>query len=74
MADEADIAANASDAWLAQAIRATREAAPTLKRTGECHFCEREFTAEEDGKDFELKLFCDKSCSDDHTKYNKRRT
>lgn len=74
MADEADFAANATDNWLQQAIRASRSAAPSLKPTGCCHFCEREFNEDEDGVNFTKLLFCDTSCRDFYDKHMKRKT
>lgn len=73
MADEADFASSATDAWLQQAIQASRTSGPKLKPIGACHFCEREFDEAEDGKNFAELLFCDVSCRDDYDKYNKPR-
>jgi len=67
MADEADIAFDLEQRYLAQALTAQRSKTGGLRATGTCHYC---------GNDENLadRLFCDADCASDwEYEFNLRR-
>ena len=66
MADEADLAAEQEQLFLAKAL-SNRKAAPKYTPTGQCLNCTTPF--DEKDPNYALKIFCDKDCAEDFEQY-----
>lgn len=68
MADEADLAQDSTDRWLAESLKSVAAGAGRLAPKGSCYNCERKFGDDEDGA--ATKRFCDKYCLEDYEAEN----
>lgn len=66
MADEADLANEQADRWLARALATATAQGTRLAPKGECHYCEAPFNMKDPQE--AKKLYCDSDCAADHEK------